>query len=76
MRTTIDIDPDVLLAAKKIAKARHVSVGQVISELARTALAKRETAAAERDGVPLFPVKPDSGVVTLEIVNRLRDEMP
>jgi len=24
--------------------------------------------------VPLFPVQPEAGVVTLELVNRLRDE--
>jgi hypothetical protein len=76
MRTTIDIDNDVLMAAKSIARTRHITIGRLISELARTALTKRDTAAVERDGVPLFPVKPDSGVVTPEIVNLLRDEMP
>jgi hypothetical protein len=26
--------------------------------------------------VPLFPVQPEAGVVTLELVNQLRDETP
>ena len=76
MRTTIDMDNDVLLAAKGIAKARRISVGRLVSELVRTALTKRDTAALERDGVPLFPIQPGSGVVTPEIISLLRDESP
>ena len=32
--------------------------------------------ASTRDGVPQFPVSDQAGVVTLELVNRLRDEAP
>jgi hypothetical protein len=74
MRTTLDIDEQVLLAAKEIARQRGVSVGAVISELARQSLS-REAGGTTRDGLPLFPVQPDAGVVTLELVNRLRDEI-
>ncbi len=28
----------------------------------------------ERNGVPIFPVQPGAGIVTMELVNRLRDE--
>ena len=38
MRTTLDIDDDVLAAAKELAKARNSTAGEVISELARKAL--------------------------------------
>ena len=38
MRTTLDIDDDVLDLAKDIAKAERKTAGQVISELARKAL--------------------------------------
>lgn len=73
MRTTIDIDDDVLLASKEIARRRGLSMGKVLSELARQALSgSRRT--TERDGVPLFPVSGRAGVVTAELVNRLRDE--
>jgi hypothetical protein len=37
MRTTLDIDDDVLLAAKEIARRDRKSVGRVVSELARAA---------------------------------------
>jgi len=75
MRTTLDIDQDVLLAAKEMAKQRGVSMGKVLSDLARQALT-RQAATATRSGVPLFPRQPDAAVVTLELVNQLRDEMP
>jgi len=75
MRTTIDLEDDVLFATKELAKKRGTTVGRVLSELARQALT-RQTPVATRDGLPLFPVQPKAGVVTLEFVNRLRDETP
>jgi hypothetical protein len=35
MRTTLDIDDDVLLAAKELARAQGQTAGRVINELAR-----------------------------------------
>jgi len=60
MRTSLDIEDDVLLAAK---------------EVARRALTQHRTGGT-RDGVPLFPVQKKAGVATLELVNRLRDDQP
>ncbi len=75
MRTTVDLEEDVILAAKEIAKQRGNTLGQVISDLARQALTRR-TSISTKHGLPLFPVQPNAGVVTLELVNRLRDERP
>lgn len=75
MRTTLDLEEDVLLAAKEIAKQRGNTVGQVISDLARQAMTRRAPV-SRKHGLPLFPVQPDAGVITLELVNHLRDEMP
>jgi hypothetical protein len=75
MRTTLDVEEDVLLAAKEIARQRGVSIGKVLSELARQALS-RQDAMTMRNGVPLFPIQPRAGVVTLQLVNQLRDEVP
>ncbi len=75
MRTTVDLEEDVLLAAKEIAKQRGNTLGKVISDLARQTLIRRPSTST-RHGVPLFPVQPGAGVVTLELVNRLRDEAP
>lgn len=73
MRTTLDIDEDVLFAAKEMAKRRGVSMGKALSDLARQALS-RQTETLLRNGVPLFPPQAESGVVTLELINQLRDE--
>lgn len=74
MRTTLDIDEDVLEAAKEIAANRAVSAGRVLSELARKGL-EPPRAARVRNGVPLMPRRAKgSPRPTLALVNRLRDE--
>jgi hypothetical protein len=75
MRTTVDLEEDVLFAAKELAAKRGTTLGRVISELARQALT-RQVPVSTKDGLPLFPIQPEAGVVTLEFVNRLRDETP
>ena len=75
MRTTVDLEEDVLFAAKDIAKQRGTTLGRVLSELARQALTTRAPVTTKH-GLPLFPVQSDAGVVTLDLVNRLRDETP
>lgn len=75
MRTTVDLEEDVLLAAKEIARQQGRTLGRVLSDLARQALTQR-AAVATKHGLPQFPVQPDAGVVTLDLVNRLRDEAP
>jgi hypothetical protein len=75
MRTTIAIDDDVLTVAKAIARQRNQTVGKVVSDLARHAL-RPPAVSGERNGVPLLPVRQAGTVVTPEIVNALRDELP
>ena len=72
MRTTLDLDLDVLQAAKEIGMARGLSAGQVVSELLRKALAPPR-AAKVRNGVPLLSRKAGSPPLTMAAVNRLRD---
>jgi hypothetical protein len=74
MRTTITIDDDVLTAAGAIARQRNQPVGRIVSELARQSL-RPPAAGAERNGVPLLPVRGKGVIVTLDIVNALRDEL-
>lgn len=75
MRTTLSIADDVLLAARAIARAQRKTIGEVISELARQSLIKPHKAAATRNGIPLLPTRDRETVVTIEIVNALRDEI-
>lgn len=73
MRTTLDIDEDVLQAAKELAGAQGRTAGEVVSELLRKALA-RPSAGRSRNGVPLVPRRaPDAPRPTMALVNRLRD---
>lgn len=73
MRTTLAIDDDVLAAAKALARQQRRTVGEVVSELARTSL-RRPPKRQSRNGLPLLPVPKPGTVVTMEIVNGLRDE--
>jgi hypothetical protein len=74
MRTTLDLDEDVLQAAKELAEARGTTAGKVISELARQALAPAR-AARTRNGVPLLPRRTAGAPrPTMKLVNQLRDE--
>jgi hypothetical protein len=74
MRTTIDVDDDVLQAAKEIAANRGTTVGRVLSDLARQALAPAD-GGAFRNGVPLMPRRlTGSPPPTMEDVDRHRDE--
>jgi hypothetical protein len=75
MRTTLDVEDDVMFAVKEIARRRRLSLGKVLSDLARQALVRSGNNEV-RNGVPLFPVQPGAGVVTPELMRRLEDEMP
>jgi hypothetical protein len=75
MRTTLDIDDDVLQAAKEIAATQGISIGKVVSDLARKGLAPARQKVRVRNGVPLLPPRaPGSPPLTVELVNRLLDE--
>jgi hypothetical protein len=77
MRTTLDIDDDVLQAAKEMARRTRKTAGRVLSELARAALgagppATGEKAPAAVHGMRPFPRR--GGIVTNELIDKLRDE--
>lgn len=72
MRTTLAIDDDVMLAARAIADRDRMSIGAAISAMARRGLADSSPVARSRLGLPLLPKR--GVVITMELVNRLRDE--
>jgi hypothetical protein len=74
MRTTLDIDNDVLESAKELATQRRTTIGRVVSDLIRIALAPRSGSARVRNGVPVLPKNPRAKLVTPEHVNKLLDE--
>jgi hypothetical protein len=76
VRTTLDIDEDVLNAAKELATLRKTTAGKILSELARRALRPKVGAVATRNGVPLLPPREDARPVSPKDVERLLDEEP
>lgn len=76
MRTTLVIDDDVLTAAKELAAMENLSVGEVISSLARRALSPAGSKVKLRNGVPLLQVRKGTPRVTSELVHKLREELP
>jgi hypothetical protein len=75
MRTTLNLDDDVLQAVKEIARLRGSTAGHILSELVRTALATPMTSTITRNGVPLLEPGEGEGVVTPEHVADLLDEV-
>ena len=78
MRTTLDIDDDILQAAKELAAKEKSTASAVISRLARKGLlspgSQIQVSKTEiRNGVPVFPARSNE-VVTLDLVERLMDE--
>jgi hypothetical protein len=78
VRTTLDIDDDVLAASKELARRKNMTAGKVLSDLARKALTGaiagdvthvREPAA--RYGFQPFPT--EGKFVSDELINDLRD---
>lgn len=73
MRTTLEIDEDLLVAAKELAAARGTTAGRVVSDLLRAALAQ-PSRQRSRNGIPLLPRRPaGSRTPTMKLVNDLRD---
>ena len=73
MRTTLEIDDDLVQVARQLAQQRQTTMGQVISQLVRKAMDPK-SAPRMRNGVLLFDVKPGARKPSMALVNRLRDE--
>jgi hypothetical protein len=79
MRTTLDLDDDVLASATEIARREKKTAGQVLSEMARRALTQDVVApvGVARDRSAVFGFRPFArrgAVVTNQRIQQLRDE--
>lgn len=85
MRTTLDIDSDVLDAARALAKSTHTTSGRVISDVMRRAIASGLAHAdAPMQSHPVkklpsvygfMPLTSGGKLVTNDLVRALRDEL-
>jgi len=75
MRTTLDIEEDVLLAVKELARHENTSAGKVVSRLVRKGLTgdvKKARKVEYRNGIPLLPRR--GVIVTNEMIDKIREE--
>lgn len=77
MRTTLDIDDDVLVAAKERARKERISTGAALSQLARAGLTRSPRPLAEHrtSALGITPLPSRDEIITNEHVNRLREEL-
>jgi hypothetical protein len=73
VRTTLDLDDDVLAAVKALAAHRRQTAGHVLSALARKGLAADRPRGRVRNGVPLLPSEAGR-IVTPQMVDRVLDQ--
>lgn len=79
MRTTLDIDDDVLAAAKERARREHRTAGEVVSELLRQALtaAPAPAPAVVREAPAVYGLRPFARrgtIVTNDLIDQLRND--
>jgi Arc/MetJ family transcription regulator len=77
MRTTLDIDDDVLQAAKEIARREKKTAGEVVSILARSALTAPRGAPAVREPRAVYGFRPfpaRGAIVTNDFLDSLRED--
>lgn len=77
MRTTLDIDDDVLRTVREIARREGRSAGRVVSDLLRQALTRSSSVADQTQSGGFLGFEPFAArgrLVTNELVDRLRDD--
>lgn len=72
MRTTIDLDPQVLLFLKERAQREKTTLGKIINDLVQES--RKPYPSETRNGVPLLPNRIPGSVVTTEHVRELLEE--
>ena len=75
MRTTVNIDDDVLDLARELASRNGCSLGSALSELVRRGF-PRATITVNEYGMPVFGVAPGAKPITDEDVHRALDDWP
>lgn len=77
MRTTLEIDDDLLSAAKYIARRQRTSAGAVVSRLLRSALTAERASHDVSEAPAVYGFQPfprRGGVVTNALIDELREQ--
>lgn len=78
MRTTLNLDPQLLSTAKRLAAARSVALGDIISELANKGLeadsqSLHDQSAKRKSGFPVFTSPKGAPMIDLDDVKQDED---
>lgn len=71
VRTTVDLDEDLLRVAKDLAREREQSLGRVLSDLAKRGLKTARTFPVVNGQIPILARKPGAQAVTSQHVREL-----
>ena len=71
MRTTVDLDEDILRVAKHLAQEREQSLSRVLSDLVRQGIQPAHQASVKSGVIPTLPQKAGARPVTEQIVKEL-----
>jgi len=74
MRTTVNIDDDILRAVKSLAKSENRALGSVVSDLLRRALRPAPYPSSETTDFPRFQIAEGAAPITTEMVRQALDE--
>ncbi len=75
VRTTLNIEDDVLATVKALAARDRKPLGTVVSAMLRRAVEPSiKVPKATRNGIPLFPVSPQARAVTPEQIKELLED--
>jgi hypothetical protein len=75
MRTTINLPDDVYQAARSLAAAKGISLGEGLAELVRRQFGAAHKRINTREAFPYFVVPDQAQPITLEETLRAEDEM-
>ena len=74
MRTTVNIDNELLAAVKSIAKSKDEAIGKVMSSLIRKGLQSNKKFRS-KNNLPIFKISDDAQIITLEHI-KMDEDLP
>jgi hypothetical protein len=74
MRTTLDIDDDLLASIRDFAEYERISLGRAVSDILRKSMEQPVEEWEIKNGVPLMPHSPGEPPLTPEMVQQMLDE--
>lgn len=77
MRTTLDIDDDVLQAVRGLAKRERRTIGELLSQLARRGLATASQRSVVNEPRAIYGLRPfpsRGGILSNEMIDRIRED--